>query len=88
MTLLYPTDLSPAVQEAVIRLGRESYLAGRRYRPVPGMMAAAASEAGLSFSFELGCIYCFRLSSGEKLFESLDPEVAANWIQARIENLT
>lgn len=88
MTILHSTDLSPAVQEAVTRLGQESYLAGRRYRPVPGTMAAAAAEAGLSFSFELSCIYCFRLPSGEKLFESLDPEAAANWIQARIENLT
>ena len=88
MTVLRSTDISPAVQEAVTRLGRESYLAGRRYRPVPGTMAAAASEAGLLFTFELGCIYCFLLPSGEKLFESLDPEAAAAWIKARIENLT
>lgn len=88
MTILHPTDISPAVQEAVTRLGRESYLAGRRYRPVPGTMAAAASEAGLLFIFELGCIYCFLLPSGEKLFESLDPEAAAAWIKGRIENLT
>lgn len=88
MTLLHSTDLSPAVQEAVIRLGRENFLANRRYRPVPGTMAAAAGEAGLLFSFDLGCIYCFLLPSGDKLFESLDPEAAAAWIKARIENLT
>ena len=88
MTILHSTDISPAVQEAVTRLGRESYLAGRRYRPVPGMMATAATEAGLLFSFDLGCIYCFLLPSGEKLFESLDPEAAAAWIKGRIENLT
>lgn len=87
MTFLHSTDLSPAVQEAVARLGRENFLAGRRYRPVPGTMAAAASEAGLLFTFELGCIYCFLLPSGEKLFASLDPEAAAAWIKVRIENL-
>lgn len=88
MTAPNSTNLSPAVQESVVRLGRENFLANRRYRPVPVTMAAAAAAAGLSFSFELGCIYCFRLPNGEKLFEALDPEAAAAWIQARIENLT
>ena len=59
-----PTNISPAVQEAVTRLGRENFLANRRFRPIPGMMAADASEAGLLFTFELGCIYCFLLPSG------------------------
>jgi len=88
MTLFHSTDISQAVQEAVTRLGRENFTANRRFRPIPGTMAAAASEAGLLFIFELGCIYCFLLPSGEKLFESLDPEAAAAWIKARIENLT
>lgn len=52
------------------------------------MMNAAAAEAGLLFTFDLGCIYCFMLPSEDKLFESLDPEAAAAWIKARIENLT
>ena len=88
MIFLHTTDLSPAVQEAVTRLGRENFTANRRFRPIPGTMAAAASKAGLLFTFELGCIYCFLLPSGEKLFESLDPEAAAAWIKGRIENLT
>ena len=87
MTFLVSTDLSPEFLAEVRRLGQENFLANRRYRPIPRQLEVAAAEAGLLFEFQLGCIYTFRLPDGTKLYESLDPEAAATWIQAKIDDL-
>lgn len=79
---MFWNDISPAVQEATDRLGRENYEAGIRYRPKPWLIAEKAAEQGLEFSFPFGAVYSIS-KDGKVVYESLDPEAALRWLATR-----